>query len=223
MQRIEIYKNEIFSFLEVLSAPDRELNAWSSLKKTCSYRDDNEELRDIDSYKSKGKDIQLKRKILPSIFSEDGPENALVAEKEKRAEKSKTRRRQKKKQGILELAHEDTNEQESKRLKETPVSNERKSIENINGENISKSKRRRMKKKKKMNINNDGQNNLISDKKGPSSGSKFNKSSAKPTVPKKNEINAEMRMSDKRMEAYGISSNTFKRKKMKERYRQGTQ
>jgi len=207
---------------EVLSAPDRELNAWSSLKKTCSYRDDNEELRDIDSYKSKGKDIQLKRKILPSIFSEDGPENALVAEKEKRAEKSKTRRRQKKKQGVLELAHENETEPEPKRLKETPVSNVPKRIENINSENISKSKRRRMKKKNK-NMNNDDQNKPILNEKGPNSGNKFNKSAAKPTFPKKNEINAEMRMSDKRMEAYGISSNTFKRKKMKERYRQGTQ
>ena len=71
-------------------------------------------------------------------------------------------------------------------------------------ENISKSKRRRMKKKKKMNINNDCQNNPISDKKGPNSGSKFNKSSAKPTVPKKNEINAEMRMSDKRTCGDGV-------------------
>jgi len=207
---------------EVLSAPDRELNAWSSLKKTCSYRDDNEELRDIDSYKSKGKDIQLKRKILPSIFSEDGPENALVAEKEKRAEKSKTRRRQKRKQGVLELAHENTIEPESKKLKETAVSKDPKSIDNINSENISKSKRRRMKKKNK-NMSNDDQNKPLSNKKGPNSGSKFNKSAAKPNVPKKNEINAEMRMSDKRMEAYGISSNTFKRKKMKERYRQGSQ
>ena len=72
-------------------------------------------------------------------------------------------------------------------------------------------------------MNNDNQNKPILNEKGPNSGNKFNKSAAKPTVPKKNEINAEMRMSDKRMEAYGISSNTFKRKKMKERYRQGTQ
>ena len=72
-------------------------------------------------------------------------------------------------------------------------------------------------------MSNDDQNKPLSNKKGPNSGSKFDKSAAKPNVPKKNEINAEMRMSDKRMEAYGISSNTFKRKKMKERYRQGTQ
>ena len=81
---LPVFTDSLF-YSEVLSAPDRELNAWSSLKKTCSYRDDNEELRDIDSYKFKAKDVQLKRKILPSIFNEDGPEQALAAEKDKRA------------------------------------------------------------------------------------------------------------------------------------------
>ena len=45
----------------------------------------------------------------------------------------------------------------------------------------------------------------------------------KKSADRKLEVNAEMKMSDKRLEAYGIAPNTFKRKKMKERYRQGTQ
>ena len=36
---------------------------------------------------------------------------------------------------------------------------------------------------------------------------------------KKNEVNAELKMSDNRLEAYGLAPNPFKRKKIKEKYR----
>ena len=61
---------------EVLSAPDKELNAWCSLRKTCSYRPDEEERRDVAVFRGKGKNTELKRKVLPSLFKED-PEDAL--------------------------------------------------------------------------------------------------------------------------------------------------
>ena len=62
--------------------------------------------------------VQLKRKILPSIFNEDGPEQALAAEKDKRAEKGKTRRRQKRKQGVLDQVNDDNvREHASKKMK----------------------------------------------------------------------------------------------------------
>ena len=133
------------------------------------------------------------------------------------------RRRQKRKQGVLDHSHDNEIEHASKKIKETPENDACKKDESVNNENISKSSRRRKKKKKNSTINNDDQTTTTSDKKGQYLSNKFTKGSVKPPVPKKNEINAEMRMSDKRMEAYGISSNTFKRKKMKEKYRQGTQ
>ena len=52
---------------EVLSAPDKELNAWCSLRKTCSYRADEEERRDVAVFRGKGKNFELKKKVLPSL------------------------------------------------------------------------------------------------------------------------------------------------------------
>ena len=91
----------------MLSAPDRELNAWCSLKKTCLYRDEKDELKDIEAYKSKGNNIQLKKKVIPSLFNDDGTEEALEAEQEKKSSKSKTRRKQKRKKDYVPLKPED--------------------------------------------------------------------------------------------------------------------
>ena len=60
----------------MLSAPDKELNAWCSLRKTCSYRDDAEERRDVAVFRGKANNFELKKKLLPSLFK-DGAEEAL--------------------------------------------------------------------------------------------------------------------------------------------------
>lgn len=55
---------------ELVLADDKELNQWVSLKKACQYRNDDEERYDQLTYERKRDDIELKRRIFKSIYSE---------------------------------------------------------------------------------------------------------------------------------------------------------
>merc|ERR1712112_339751 len=56
---------------EVLGAEDKELNAWVSLRKTCQYRNEEDERKDFHVFRNKSKDVKLKKKLMPSLFEED--------------------------------------------------------------------------------------------------------------------------------------------------------
>lgn len=56
------------SIEEILLAKDRELNRWCSLKKAVQYRPENQERYDQIAYERKGKNFDLKKKILTSLF-----------------------------------------------------------------------------------------------------------------------------------------------------------
>ena len=71
------------------------------MKKTCQYRSDKEEKADIEEYAKKKNNIELKKKMLPSLFLQN-PEESLVAEKEKKAGKSKNARRRRKRNQLKE-------------------------------------------------------------------------------------------------------------------------
>merc|ERR1712098_195324 len=62
---------------EVLTAEDKELNAWASLRKTCQYRNEDDERKDFHFYRNKSKDANLKKKLLPSIY--ENPEGQVEA------------------------------------------------------------------------------------------------------------------------------------------------
>lgn len=65
--RSEFKEQKLFYF-KILSADDRDLNAWCSLKKTSQYRSKDEELRDYHTYRNKAKNLEKKQKILASVY-----------------------------------------------------------------------------------------------------------------------------------------------------------
>ena len=161
---------------EILNAPDRELNSWASLKKTCQYRSNEDEDKDIKEYAKKKNNVSLKKKILPSLFKED-PEEDLAAEKAKKA--SKSRKRRKKKSSLPNVNLEAFNATPDIKI-HTEQSTDAKTEGNA----------KRQRRKRKKNEGNPGGANKKA----------------------KIDINAELAISDSRLEHYGLNPRQFKQK-----------
>ncbi|KAL6476981.1 hypothetical protein MHYP_G00154800 [Metynnis hypsauchen] len=56
---------------EVLEADEKELNRWCSLRKTCMHRTEREELLDVKNYQSKARNIQKKKQVFTSLYTEN--------------------------------------------------------------------------------------------------------------------------------------------------------
>ncbi|CAJ1075710.1 protein KRI1 homolog [Xyrichtys novacula] len=82
---------------EILKASDQDLNRWCSLKKTCMFRSDKEEVSDLKNYKIKAQNEKKKKEILSSMYSEEDKED--VEGKTKAGKKRRDRLKNAEKEG----------------------------------------------------------------------------------------------------------------------------
>ncbi|XP_022185529.2 protein KRI1 homolog [Nilaparvata lugens] len=70
---------------EILAADDKELEKWCSIQRIAQVRPEEKELYDVEAYKRKAMNEELKRKILPSLYKND-------AEKKSKRKKNKKKK-----------------------------------------------------------------------------------------------------------------------------------
>nr|XP_023691902.1 protein KRI1 homolog [Paramormyrops kingsleyae] len=76
---------------EVLGSDDKELNRWCSLKKTCMFRSEREELCDVKNYKIKAQNDKKKKDILSSLFKDENEAEEQLKGKAKVGKKRRDR------------------------------------------------------------------------------------------------------------------------------------
>ncbi len=153
----------------------------------CTFRTEDDEKADVQLFRNRAKNLALKRKLLPSLFSENAEEE-MQAEKDRKAKKGKKRRKRKIED---DKGHVEGNLSPAKKQQKVQDESLNESLAGKSTE-VSESNKKRKKKKQKM--------------KGAS-------------TTKKDLINAEVKMSDDRLKAFGLNPSQFKRKARKRKFK----
>lgn len=135
------------SIEEILLAKDRELNRWCSLKKAVQYRPENQEKYDQIVYERKGKNLDLKRKILTSLFQPEENEEVnnqqMETENVSNGDSKKSKKKKKNELNIQENREEALNDSQS------ATTNEKAGISDQQaGNDLTKTKKKKKKSKK---------------------------------------------------------------------------
>jgi len=216
---------------EILNAKDPELNAWVSLKKSCQYRSEAEEKHDVHVYRNKGKNSNLKKKVLPSLF-EEKEEQEEEKEGEQVTKKKKKKKKKKPKVGVdkevaggsveatKDIADEGGDNTKKRKLNtEDDSKNSKKpKIEATSSQNVAASgegKKKRNKKKK--NPQNQQQGSSISLQGVAAFYNKSNGNHQKKSFKNKPGKGAKDKedFSADRLKAYGINPRKFKKEKFR--------
>lgn len=138
---------------EILTANDKELNQWCSVKKTCQYRHEDEEKYDVQAFQKKAQNTVVKQKVLSSLYAlpNEGEETQVSnAEQKEGSSKSKRRRKKKKKNAaVSEEDHAKESLASEIEVKETPVTETNQLVES---DAINTNLKSKKKKKKSKNL-----------------------------------------------------------------------
>jgi protein KRI1 len=216
------------SIEEILTAKDRELNKWCSLKKAIQHRPDHVEKYDQIAFAKKANNVELKKKILPSLFEDEKTDqNEEVKQSGSKKKKTKKVRCVKggKGNGASENDHVGSNEIKKDDVSETQDLNESnvmktndKTTENRNeneaktgGDSSNVSRKNKKKKKKVQNNDKTSGVDVTRGKKRKRANSSSNGDGVaikKIFKDKKQNVG----ISDARLSAYGINPKKFKNK-----------
>ncbi|XP_048015046.1 protein KRI1 homolog [Megalobrama amblycephala] len=76
---------------EILKAEEKELNRWCSLRKTCMYRSENDELSDVKNFQIKARNTRKKQQVFVSLYNENAGQEELMESKGKVGKKRRDR------------------------------------------------------------------------------------------------------------------------------------
>ncbi|KAK9872501.1 hypothetical protein WA026_017967 [Henosepilachna vigintioctopunctata] len=201
---------------EILFAKDRELNKWCSLKKAVQIRPDHVEKYDQIAFSKKGQNIDLKRKMIPSLFISEEESKSQHDENENQANQCEIKKKKMKHGEKIES----NLEPETSNLETTNVTSEKANIrqhdENENQANQCEIKKKKIKHSEKIESNLEPEtsnletNNVTSEKASIPS-------VKKKKLKKKTKLNNKKRpldigLSDARLAAYGLNPKKFKNK-----------